>query len=126
MRGAESSFPVFQAREKPSSDSSSALTSMVTVPLKPCSGFQKEVSSQVIPADEVVAELPVSDMSVVTFSCFVVVAQHAFSPHDQREAVLEVVIAASQRPRQAPDHDLRRSVLAKGSLDELNLDRVRH
>jgi hypothetical protein len=86
---------------------------MIRVPVKPCSGRQKEISSQGVDANEVIGEFPVSDMLVISLSGFVVEAENAHIRSDQREAILEVMLAAPQRFRHTPHHDFREHAVAQ-------------
>jgi hypothetical protein len=86
---------------------------MTRVPVKPSSGRQKEISSQGFDANEVIGEFPVSDMLVISLSCLVVEAEDANVFSDQREAILEVMVAAAKRFRNAPHHDFRKHTFAQ-------------
>jgi hypothetical protein len=78
------------------------------VPFQPRSGVQKEVSAESVDTDEVVLELLVPDMPVISLSCLIVVTQDTCIIDDQHQPVFEIVRAAANRFGHTPDHDFRR------------------
>jgi hypothetical protein len=99
---------------------------MIRVPVKPFSGRHKEISSQGVDANEVVSELFVSDMLVISLSGFVVEAEYAHIFSDQREAVLEVVIAAAQWFGHAPNDDFREDTVPQHQPFAVHSYRTHH
>jgi hypothetical protein len=87
--------------------------STTIVPVEPCSGFHKEIGSQSSGVDEVVSLFVVTDMLVISLSCFVVVAQYADAIDDERETVFEPVTASPHRIRHAPENEFDEDAFAQ-------------
>lgn len=66
---------------------------------------------QPVEVDEAIRHLALVDMLVVALAGLVVIAQDADAAGDQREPVVEAVLAAGQVTRQSPDDDFDLDVL---------------